>query len=209
MLRAATDSDAATVAERGRDRCVRSRLKQNAKSTGHSPICAPLVWSHVNVQLVGSEWSQTSSEPGRRRGARGRWCLCCSALASRVLWKRLLALWKQLFAFVDDIYVLWRGVFFSLAGIHLNQGETRVWNKAGIPPEDVTFWAPRRGSRGHCCVGNPLGSAQSSLESCKQVLRRCKLSEAIPTVPHLQCGWQILLQNANPRRTLPPSSSAE
>ena len=38
--------------------------------------------------------------------------------------------------------------------------------------------------------------------------------EAIPTVPDLQCGWQILLQSANPRanhtlRTLPPSSSAE
>ena len=75
MLRAATDSDV----KRGRDRCVRSHLKvgnagkieQNAKSTGHSPICAPLVWSPVNVQLVGSEWSQTCSEPGRRRRARG------------------------------------------------------------------------------------------------------------------------------------------
>ena len=52
------------------------------------------------------------------------------------------------------------------------------------------------------CVGIIGGGTESSLW------------EDIPSVPDLQCVWQILVQSANPRsnqtiRTLPPSQSAE
>ena len=47
----------------------------------------------------------------------------------------------------------------------------------------------------------------------ERITKENALWEAIPTVPDLQCAWQILLQSANPRanhtmRTMPPGSSA-
>ena len=42
----------------------------------------------------------------------------------------------------------------------------------------------------------------------------CRLWETIPSIPVLQCAWQLLAQSANPRanhglRTMPPSCTAE
>ena len=135
---------------------------------------------------------------------------------------------EQLCAFLDDIYVLCQPhrvktlydelarCLFRVAGIHLHRGKTRVWNKASIQPEDVHILGPEAWQpEGIVVLGTPLGSAQfvsGKLQARVEEERR--LWEAIPTVPDLQCGWQILLQSANPRanhtlRTLPPSSSAE
>ena len=63
-------------------------------------------------------------------------------------------------------------------------------------------------------LGTPIG-----LELCiseklgERLAKERALWEAIPTVPDLQCAWQILLQSANPRanhtmRTMPPSCCA-
>ena len=64
-------------------------------------------------------------------------------------------------------------------------------------------------------LGTPVGSRAFVDEVINKRLREeQKLWEAIPWVPDLQAGWQILIQCAGPRchhiiRTLPPSQSAD
>ena len=93
--------------------------------------------------------------------------------------------------------------------------KTRVWNKAGIPPQNVEdsgpeVWQPSKTT----VLETPIGSELYISEKLDERLAKERaLWEAIPTVPDLQCAWQILLQSANPRtnhtiRTKPPSCCA-
>ena len=55
-------------------------------------------------------------------------------------------------------------------------------------------------------LGTPIGSEQFVSEKLQdRIDKERRLWHAIPNVPDLQCGWQILLQSANPRanHTLP------
>ena len=92
-------------------------------------------------------------------------------------------------------------VSFQVAGIHLHQGKTRVWNKGGIPPEDVHISGPEAWQpEGIVVLGTPLGSAQFvSGKLQTRVEEECRLWEAIT---NLQCGGQILLQNPRANHTL-------
>ena len=64
-------------------------------------------------------------------------------------------------------------------------------------------------------VVGPIGSEQFVSEKLQDHIEEDRrLWQAIPNVPNLQCGWQTLLQSANPRanhtlRTLPPAMSAD
>ena len=133
---------------------------------------------------------------------------------------------EQLCAFLDDVYLLCdpsrvkvlydflAAALLRVAGIQLHQGKTRAWNRAGIPPEDIEelgpeVWQPC----GITVLGTPIGSELYISEKMEErIAKERTLWEAIPTVPDLQCAWQILLQSANPRanhtmRTMPPASS--
>ena len=90
-----------------------------------------------------------------------------------------------------------------------------MWNKAGIPPQNVEdlgpeVWQPS----GIMVLGTPIGSERYISGKLEERLAKERaLWEAIPTVPDLRCARQILLQSANrtsnhTMRTMPPSSSA-
>ena len=68
-------------------------------------------------------------------------------------------------------------------------------------------------SRGHQCVGHSNRRHFITQKMEERIEKERDLWRAIPTVPDLQCSWQLLLQSANPRanhtmRTLPPSQSS-
>ena len=132
-----------------------------------------------------------------------------------------------LFAFLDDVYVLAkpdriRTIYdllsvklSTMAGIQLHTGKTRTWNKAGVCPArmaelELSVWS----HEGIKILGTPVGSAEFVQRLCEErIAQEEHLWQAIPWVPDLQSGWQILLQCASPRchhflRTLPPSESA-
>ena len=121
--------------------------------------------------------------------------------------KRELLPGELLFAFLDDICVVCsqagvRTVFnllsvklFDGAGIRLHAGKTRVWNKAGICLPNMGDLGPEVwNTEGIKILGTPVGSdafVQAASEDRLEEERR--LWEAIPWVPDVQCGWQILL----------------
>ena len=131
-----------------------------------------------------------------------------------------------LFAYLDDVYVLSsperiREVYNMLettlraqAGIQLHTGKTRTWNVAGERPEDMEDLGPDVWNlQGVKILGSPVGCEEfvsSFIE--RRLADEQKLWDAIPSVPDLQCAWQVLLQCAGPRchhllRTVPPSLS--
>ena len=131
---------------------------------------------------------------------------------------------EQVCAFLDDVYIVcqpervrvlhdWLAEsLIRVAGIHLHEGKTRVWNASGTMPDNVEelgpdVWLPR----GITVLGTPIGSVEYTTEKVERRLAEERLLwESISAVPDLQCAWQILLQSANPRgnhtiRTLPPA----
>ena len=133
---------------------------------------------------------------------------------------------ESLFAFLDDTYVLCSPertrVLYNLlnttlqerAGIRLHTGKTRMWNFAGERPVDIEdlgpdVWNPE----GIKILGTPVGHPEFVSTFVEQrLVEERKLWDAIPSVPDLQCAWQLLLQCAGPRchhllRTVPPSQS--
>ena len=172
MRRAATDSDeAATVLSvdgiGAYDHISRSAMLEGlsrlAKSTAHSPIRAPLVWSPVNVQLVGSEWRQTCSELSI--GIQG----ALEAVAGT------LEAGGQLCAFLDapqsedGSTTSWRGAFSGWQAFTFTRAKQECGTKPASHQKMSTFGAPRRGS---LCWEPLSGALSSSPESCKQGLRR-------------------------------------
>ena len=130
-------------------------------------------------------------------------------------------------AYLDDTFILSqperaRPLYSAMdlqlqtrAGIQLNAGKTRVWNRAGIQPPNMDdlgegVWSPE----GIKVLGSPIGSeafVQAFTE--RRLESEQRLLDAIPSIPDLQCAWQLLLQCAVPRcnhllRTVPPSQSA-
>ena len=71
------------------------------------------------------------------------------------------------------------------------------------PPNVVDLGAEVWNPEGIKILGTPVGSRQFVHEKVmERVEEECRLWEAIPHVPDLQCAWQILLQCA--RTALPP-----
>ena len=135
---------------------------------------------------------------------------------------------EELLAFLDDIYILCspgrtrflynviREKLLNMAGIQLHTGKTRCWNSAGVCPPGIgdlgqDVWSPR----GVKVLGTPVGSEEFVREiSDLRLEEEQKLWDAIPWIPDLQCGWQVLLQCAGPRchhflQTMPPSASLD
>ena len=118
-----------------------------------------------------------------------------------------------LFAYLDDVYVLSsperiREVYNMLettlraqAGIQLHTGKTLTWNVAGERLEDMEDWGPDVWNpQGVKILGSPVGCEEfvsSFIE--RRLADEQKLWDAIPSVPDLQCVWQVLLQCAGPR----------
>ena len=101
------------------------------------------------------------------------------------------------------------------AGIQLHQGKPKTSNQAGIVPENVENLGPHAWQpEGITVLGTPIGSPQYiERKMDERNSKERELWMAIPTVPDLQCAWQLLVQSANPRanhtmRTMPPSQSA-
>ena len=102
-----------------------------------------------------------------------------------------------------------------MAGIRPHTGETRTWNKAGeVPNRTVergpSVWSPA----GVKILGSLVGTDEFYLDAARERLEEeTKLWRAIPSVPDLQCAWQLLVQCAGPRchhfiRNVPPEHSA-
>ena len=134
---------------------------------------------------------------------------------------------EQISAFLDDVYLLCQparvkplfklleGALLRCAGIQLHQGKTKTWNRAGVVPNNIDgvrddAWHPE----GITVLGTPVGSElYISRKMEERIAKERELWSTIPTVPDLQCSWQLLLQSANPRanhtmRTMPPSQSS-
>ena len=88
-------------------------------------------------------------------------------------------------------------------------------NRGGIRPQDIDdlgeeVWSPE----GVQVLGSPIGSeAFIQAFTDRRLEEERRLWNAIPSVPDLQCAWQLLLQCAGPRchhvlRIVPPSQYA-
>ena len=120
---------------------------------------------------------------------------------------------EQLCAFLDDIYLLCppsrvqhlhtvlTEALSRHASIQLHQGKTKTWNHAGIVPENVETLGPDAWQpEGITVLGTPIGSPQYIQRKMdERISKERELWMAIPTVPDLQCAWQLLVQSANPR----------
>ena len=140
--------------------------------------------------------------------------------------KREMRAWEELFAFLDDVYILSSPArtrflynlvgekLLSMSGIQLHTGKTRCCDRIGQPPPDMEALGREVWSPGGIKVLGTLGSAEFEQEASNQRLQEERmLWEAIPWIPDLQCAWQVLLQCSGPRchhslRTMPPCSSA-
>ena len=92
--------------------------------------------------------------------------------------------------------------------------KTQTWNRTGEIPERMEefgedVWSPL----GVKILGTPVGSLEFVESVTEERLEKeQELWRAIPSVPDLQCAWQLLLQCAWPRchhflRTVPPTQS--
>ena len=98
------------------------------------------------------------------------------------------------------------------AAIQLNAGKTRVWNRAGIPRSRM-IWEKAFGAlRESSFLGSPIWSeafVQAFTE--RRLESEQRLWNAVPSIPDLQCAWQLLqcVGRCNHLlRTVPPSQSA-
>ena len=116
---------------------------------------------------------------------------------------------EHLCAYLDDVYLLCTPervvplykllseVLAGEAGITLHQGKTKVWNQAGRAPEDVhelgpEVWRPQ----GLKILGTPIGTPEFvSQKMNERIEDERQLWETIPSVPDLQCAWQLLVQS--------------
>ena len=141
---------------------------------------------------------------------------------------------EHLFAYLDDIYILCKPArvrtlynLLKLAlkedtGLDLNEGKTRVYNKAGTEPAEVRQLGPdvwmgshdrEAKDRGLKVLGTPVGTpAFATALGEKWTEKENKLWTLLPKVPDLQSAWLLLLNCAGPRsnyrsRTVPPQEN--
>ena len=141
---------------------------------------------------------------------------------------------EAIFAYLDDVYVLCQPdqateVFNLLAtalsaqaGVQVNLGKTKMWNKAGVQPPGAETIGPEvwvGGSnvapahRGIVVLGSPLGSQEFIGSHTDATLRDQQHPlELLPKLPDLQCAWVLLNLCASPRSnhalsTAPPHQS--
>ena len=209
---------------------VRKKIGVNAWCKVVASILSHVVRATFQLPVVRSSKSCTCGNPSRRRGA-GRptnapplfhWHPGRVGGGGSVFLPG-----EQLCAFLDDVYLLCdpsrvRFLYDLLAaalarvtGIQLHEGKTTAWNRAGVIPDNIDqlgpeVWQPE----GITVLGTPIGTEQCVSQKMEERLaKEREMWAAIPTVPDLQCAWQLLLQNANPRanhtmRTTLPSVSA-
>ena len=115
----------------------------------------------------------------------------------------------------DQVHNILADQLWTVAGIRLHSGKTRVWNRAGeCPPNMSDLGDECWNSDGIKVLGTPVGSQHFVQQMVdKRLNEERKLWDALTWVHDLQSAWQILLQCAGPRchhflRTLPPSHSA-
>ena len=120
---------------------------------------------------------------------------------------------EHLLAFLDDTFILSvpqrARPLFDVMGTTLER--PAFGTGAGSDPRTSTIWVKKFGVK---VLGFPIGSeAFIQAFTDKRLKEERRLWNAIPSVPDLQCAWQLLLQCAGPRchhvlRTVPPSQSA-
>ena len=132
---------------------------------------------------------------------------------------------EDLYAYLDDIYVTCQpgraGPAFTALGtalweranIRVHLGKTRAWNAAGEEPSALLdalpaaaradawagSWARPPAQQGITVLGTPLGHAAYIAGALRRVREKHdELLGRIPTVPHLQSAWLLLLLCAQP-----------
>ena len=115
--------------------------------------------------------------------------------------KREMRVGEELFAFLDDVYILsslarTRFLYhlvgeklLSMSWIQLHTGKTRCWNRMGQPPPDMEVLGPE--------VWSPEGSRFSERRWAQRNSSR-RRPEA-PGRTQVVCAWQVLLQCSGPR----------
>ena len=148
---------------------------------------------------------------------------------------------EDLHAYLDDIYVTCQperaGPAFTALGtalweranIRVHLGKTRAWNAAGEEPSALLdalpaaaradawagSWARPPAQQGITVLGTPLGHGAYIAGALRRVREKHdELLGRIPTVPHLQSAWLLLLLCAQARsnyllRVLPPADTGE
>ena len=139
---------------------------------------------------------------------------------------------EDLYAYLDDIYVTCQperaGPAFTALGtalweranIRVHLGKTQAWNAAGEEPSALLdalpaaaradawagSWARPPAQQGITVLGTPLGHAAYIAGALGRVREKHdELLGRIPTVPHLQSAWLLLLLCAQPGAiTWPP-----
>ena len=108
----------------------------------------------------------------------------------RFLGRRVCALRRH---WVKAIHDTLAECLLRVAGIQPHWGKTKVWRKSSTSNVDQLIPEASRRHQG------PIGSAAFTLERMMtRITDEQRLWDAIPRVPNLQCGWQLLLQSAGP-----------
>ena len=147
---------------------------------------------------------------------------------------------KDLYAYLVDIYVTCQperagpaftalgAALWERANIRVHLSKTRAWNAAGEEPSALLdalpaaaragawagSWARPPAQQGITVLGTP-GHAAYIAGALRRVREKHdELLGRIPTVPHLQSAWLLLLLCAQPRsnyllRVLPPADTGE
>jgi hypothetical protein len=133
---------------------------------------------------------------------------------------------EEICAFLDDVYAhcgpdriqavygLIEQALREQAGIDVNLGKTKVWNKANARPPNVEALGDRAWCPGGIVIlGSPVGTAGFMQSFAAERVEEEKfLLGQLGALPDLQCAWQLLTRSAVPRmhyllRTLAPTQS--
>ena len=86
-----------------------------------------------------------------------------------------------------DVYALLQAALRDMSGIHLHEGKTRVWNKAGLEPAGIDalgdgVWDPE----GVKVLGTPVGSDAFVSNHSKE--RMSEEDAFLGGIPHIPLG---------------------
>ena len=103
----------------------------------------------------------------------------------------------------NPLHKVWTEALSRHAGIQLYQVKTKTWNQAGIVPENVenlgpAAWQPEGVTVLGTLIRSPQYVARRKMD--ERISEERELWMAIPTVPDLQCAWQLLVQSAKSSR---------